>query len=65
MAKNKSLGAAKKAKEDEFYTQRSDIENELHHYASIFGARWCTVTVMTLCPPSFGSSSSVISRLGA
>jgi len=36
MAKNKSLGAAKKAKEDEFYTQRSDIENELHHYAEHF-----------------------------
>ena len=36
MAKNKSLGAARKAKEDEFYTQRSDIENELHHYAEHF-----------------------------
>lgn len=36
MAKNTSLGAAKQAKEDEFYTQRSDIENELYHYAEHF-----------------------------
>lgn len=36
MAKNGSLNAAGKAKEDEFYTQRSDIEKELSHYASFF-----------------------------
>ena len=36
MAKNKSLNAASKAKEDEFYTQRSDIERELSHYESFF-----------------------------
>lgn len=29
---NKSLGAAKKAKNDEFYTQLIDIEKELRHY---------------------------------
>lgn len=29
---NRSLGSAKKAKNDEFYTQLSDIENELRHY---------------------------------
>ena len=36
MAKNQSLNAASKAKEDEFYTQRSDIERELSHYESFF-----------------------------
>ena len=29
---NKSLGSAKKAKNDEFYTQLVDIENELRNY---------------------------------
>ena len=29
MAKNKNLSAAKKAKNDEFYTRREDIEAEL------------------------------------
>lgn len=32
MAKNSSLNQANKAKNDEFYTQLSDIENELRHY---------------------------------
>src|SRR4051812_49160614 len=31
-AGNRILSAAKKAKQDEFYTQLSDIENELKHY---------------------------------
>ena len=30
------LHAAKKAKKDEFYTQRVDIENELRHYKAHF-----------------------------
>ncbi|HIB1529981.1 TPA: adenine-specific methyltransferase EcoRI family protein, partial [Salmonella enterica subsp. enterica serovar Muenchen] len=33
---NNSLTKAKKAKQDEFYTQRSDIENELKHYKEHF-----------------------------
>jgi len=33
---NKSLGAAKKAKKDEFYTQLQDIANELRHYRDHF-----------------------------
>ena len=33
---NRSLHSAKKAKKDEFYTQLSDIENELKHYRSHF-----------------------------
>lgn len=33
---NTSLHKAKNAKQDEFYTQRSDIENELHYYREHF-----------------------------
>ena len=36
MADTKALIAAKKAKKDEFYTQREDIENELRHYKAHF-----------------------------
>ena len=36
MADNKSLNAAAKAKKDEFYTQLSDIANELKHYKKHF-----------------------------
>lgn len=33
---NKNLNKAKKAKNDEFYTQSSDIENEMRHYREHF-----------------------------
>jgi hypothetical protein len=33
---NRSLNAAKATKQDEFYTQRSDIEKELRHYTKHF-----------------------------
>lgn len=36
MAGNKSLNAANRAKKDEFYTQLSDIENEMRHYTAHF-----------------------------
>ncbi len=36
MANNKGLGKAKVGKKDEFYTQLSDIENELRHYKPHF-----------------------------
>lgn len=36
MAKNNNLHSAKKAKNDEFYTQLFDIENELKHYRQHF-----------------------------
>ncbi len=36
MAKNNNLHTAKKAKNDEFYTQLCDIENELKHYRQHF-----------------------------
>ena len=32
MAKNSNLATAKKGKNDEFYTQLTDIEKELVHY---------------------------------
>ena len=41
MPKNTTLWRAKIAKNDEFYTQLSDIENELRHYKEHF--RWKTV----------------------
>ena len=45
MANNENLHAANKAKKDEFYTQLSDIENELRHYKSHFKGK----TVLCNC----------------
>ena len=45
MAGNKSLHDANKAKEDEFYTELSDIENELKHYRVHFNGK----TVLCNC----------------
>lgn len=42
---NKTLGDAKKNKKDEFYTQLSDIENELSHYKNHFKGK----TVLCNC----------------
>ncbi len=36
MSKNQNLHSAKRGKNDEFYTQLSDIENELRHYKDHF-----------------------------
>ena len=36
---NRSLGNAQRAKEDEFYTQLSDIERELKHYRKHFDGK--------------------------
>ena len=36
MAENRSLNRAKRAKNDEFYTQLEDIEEELEHYIKHF-----------------------------
>ena len=38
-AKNSSLSRAKDAKQDEFYTQLSDIERELRHYKRYFAGK--------------------------
>lgn len=39
MAKNGNLNAAKAARNDEFYTQLTDIEKELVHYRDHFRGR--------------------------
>lgn len=45
MAKNTGLNQANKQKKDEFYTQLSDIENELRHYKAHFRGK----TVLCNC----------------
>ncbi len=52
MAGNKNLGVAKEAKKDEFYTQLSDIENELKHYKKHFSGK----TVLCNCDDPFESN---------
>lgn len=52
MANNKSLAAANKAKNDEFYTQLSDIENELRHYKQHFKGK----TVFCNCDDPYESN---------
>jgi len=44
-AKNTNLHSAKREKNDEFYTQLSDIENELKHYSTHFSGK----TVLCNC----------------
>ena len=52
MAGNSSLGAAKDARQDEFYTQLSDIENELRHYRKHFKGK----VVLCNCDDPFESN---------
>lgn len=52
MAGNKSLTAAAKAKNDEFYTQLTDIEKELRHYKEHFKGK----TVFCNCDDPFESN---------
>lgn len=40
MSKNSNLHQAKKAKNDEFYTQYEDIEKELVHYKDELAGKW-------------------------
>lgn len=49
---NSQLSAAKKAKNDEFYTQLTDIEKELRHYRRHF----CGATVLCNCDDPFESN---------
>ena len=49
---NKGLSAANKAKKDEFYTQLSDIENELRHYRKHFKGK----TVLCNCDDPYESN---------
>ena len=39
MSLNENLRRAKRQRNDEFYTQRSDIENELRHYTGHFAGK--------------------------
>jgi hypothetical protein len=52
MSKNATLSKANKAKNDEFYTQRSDVERELHHYKDQFRGK----TVLCNCDDPFESA---------
>lgn len=52
MAKNANLQNAKNAKQDEFYTQLVDIENELKHYKEHFKGK----TVFCNCDDPFESN---------
>jgi len=51
MAGNKNLNAAARARKDEFYTQLSDIENELSHYREHFRGK----VVLCNCDDPFES----------
>jgi hypothetical protein len=50
--KNSNLSAAKRAKNDEFYTQLTDIEKELRHYRGHFKGK----TVLCNCDDPFESN---------
>ena len=52
MANNSSLNAASKAKQDEFYTQYVDIQNELNHYEKHFSNK----TVLCNCDDPYESN---------
>lgn len=52
MAGNSSLGRAREAREDEFYTQLTDIEKELRHYRHHFKGK----TVLCNCDDPFESN---------
>lgn len=52
MAGNKSLGVARVAKEDEFYTQLTDVEKEMRHYRKHFKNK----TVFCNCDDPFESN---------
>lgn len=61
MNKNSNLHKAKKKKNDEFYTQLSDIENELRHYKEHFREKLFIVIVMTPHGVIFGNIFIAIS----
>lgn len=52
MARNSTLSAAKNAKNDEFYTQLTDIEKELRHYKQHFRGK----TIFCNCDDPFESN---------
>ena len=58
MSLNKNLNKDQRQKNDEFYTQLSDIENELRYYTGHFRARACTAIATIPASPN----SSITSR---
>ena len=52
MAKNASLDRARKVKQDEFYTQLTDIEREMHYFKQHFKNK----TVLCNCDDPFESN---------
>lgn len=56
MAGNSSLAKAKDARQDEFYTQLTDIEKELRHYRRHFQGK----TVLCNCDDPFESKAQAI-----
>lgn len=65
MAGNKSLNAAARTRNDEFYTQLPDIENELRHYREHFKGK----TVFCNCDDprlsNFFTTFPITSKLSA
>ena len=61
MAKSANLGAAKNAKQDEFYTQLSDIEKEMRHYRRHFKDK----TILCNCDDPFESNFFKLSEMHA
>ena len=57
MSLNENLRKAKRRKNDEFYTQLSDIENELRHYTGHFRGQG-RVLQLRRSPPSPTSSTT-------
>ena len=51
MAKNRALHEASRAQQDEFYTARADIENELRHYREYFRRK----TILCNCDDPYES----------
>lgn len=62
MAGNSSLGAAKDAKNDEFYTQYSDIEAEMNAYVEFNPDVFRGKTVLLPCDDRNGRTSRSILR---
>ena len=65
MSGNRPLHAASRAKLDEFYTQLSDIENELKHYRDHFRGRPSTATATIPGSATSSTTSRSTSRISA
>lgn len=50
MASNADLNKANRAKKDEFYTQLTDIEKEMHHYGKVSQENYVELTAASAIP---------------